>query len=185
MIISGNDLLKLVEDNVITNVTDDLINAGSIDITCGINALIEAPSNHNSNAHLLQKDNYLYKVKLPYTLAPNECILLESEQFFNLPTSYGIEGFYAEPIFAEYKLKSTMARNFVDAFNAGWCDAGWHGAKLTIELRNCNRYRNIVINPGDRIGQMIFYLGTSEIPNHLSYATKGRYNNTTIVTGAK
>lgn len=177
MTISGPDLHKLVADGVITNVKPEQINAGSIDITCGPYYIVE-PFTHVPIG-LLEKSKAspLTIADHGFVLAPGASVLLESEQVFNLPTD--------PAIFAEYKLKSTMARNFVDAYNAGWCDAGWHMAKLTIELINHNKWRSVIIRPGDRIGQMIFTYGSVPVPIEQSYATKGRYNCTDIVTGAK
>lgn len=177
MIICGNDLYALVYEKVITNVAVDLINAGSIDITCGPYYIVERFTHAPFN---LFDKNAAQPLTIPdhgLILAPGCSVLLESEQEFNLPIN--------PAIFAEYKLKSTMARNFIDAYNAGWCDAGWHGAKLTIELINNNKYKPVIIHPGDRIGQMIFYKGSTYVPIEQSYATKGRYNCTDIVTGAK
>lgn len=199
MIICGQDLLDLVYARVIENVTDDLINAGSIDITCGENYIIEPRQKYKlfeltsmPVIDLLEK-SAANVLKLPdegYCLLPGQCILLESEQVFNLPDGNNAHEYSPLlsrkcAIFAEYKLKSTMARNFVDAFNAGWCDAGWHGARLTIELRNCNDDRMVRIRKGDRIGQMIFYQGSTFVPENYSYKQKGRYNNTGVVTGSR
>lgn len=210
MVICGNDLRELIKAGVITNVADELINAGSIDITCRDVGYVEGVAPIKSVIKLLDKDDgRLKKIRLPYRLSPHESILLDSKQVFNLPEGRevyysavgGLEnGHLYEPIamriaapssphkpaiFAEYKLKSTMARNFVDAYNAGWCDAGWNNARLTIELHNCNRWTSVIIEPGIRIGQMIFYYGSTHVEKDLSYRTKGRYNNTMEVTPAR
>ena len=100
-----------------------------------------------------------------YILRPGEFILAQSQEVFNLPAH----------ISAEYKLKSSMARIGLEHLNAGWCDAGWNGSVLTLELRNMTTYHDIEICPGNAIGQMIFY-EHDEVPPELSYATKGNYN---------
>lgn len=196
MIVSGADLRTMCREGVLTNVADKLFNGGSIDIECGRYYIKEAKISFlrrilirlglakYPEKSLLDKTNGRV-MEIPASgivLKPGESILLESRQMFNLPE--GSEDSESKPIFAEYKLKSTMARNFVDAYNAGWCDAGWNNARLTIELRNCNRWHSIRITEGMRIGQMIFMRGTRAVDKELSYRTKGRYNNTIIVTGA-
>jgi deoxycytidine triphosphate deaminase len=84
----------------------------------------------------------------------------------------------------EYKLKSSLARIGLEHLNAGWCDPGWHGSALTLELKNMTRKTCIIIKPGDRIGQMIFWRSQ---PVRLgdSYYYRGRYNNDAKVHGAK
>jgi dCTP deaminase len=57
---------------------------------------------------------------------------------------------------------------------AGYCDPGWHGSRLTLELHNSRRFHNIALWPGMKIGQMVFHViaGTPE----RTYAVTGRYN---------
>ena len=110
----------------------------------------------------------------PYIIYPGEFLLAHSVEIFNLPNN----------ISAEYKLKSSMARIGLDHLNAGWCDAGWHGSVLTLELKNCTRNHEIIIRAGDMIGQMIFF-SHEEVPESKSYAGRGRYNNDKTVSGAK
>ena len=107
-------------------------------------------------------------------LDPGEFILAESEEIFNLPLD----------ISAEYKLKSSMARIGLEHLNAGWADGGWHGSVLTLELKNMTQYHSIRIQPGQFIGQMVFFRHTP-ISYDDSYAARGRYNNDTEVSGIK
>jgi dCTP deaminase len=109
-----------------------------------------------------------------YLIAPDEFILAQSREIFNLP----------DHISAEYKLKSSMARIGLDHLNAGWCDAGWNGSVLTLELKNLTRYHEILIQEGDAIGQMILFSHTP-VPPSRSYAVRGRYNGDKQVSGAK
>jgi deoxycytidine triphosphate deaminase len=64
------------------------------------------------------------------------------------------------------------------------CDPGWHGSKLTLELKNNLQFHTLHIVPGMKIGQMIFYRVTP-VPDESSYAVKGRYNQTTTTTASK
>lgn len=181
-LLSYLELNELVVNNVITNVYADQINSTSIDITLGRYLLIER--NHplygqNFNVSLAERQALnMLQIDLDecgqYTLNPNEFILAQSEQIFNLPNN----------ISAEYKLKSSMARIGLEHMNAGWCDAGWNGSVLTLELKNMTRNHSIVIKKGDRIGQVVFFKHTP-VSYENSYAARGRYNGDKTVKGIK
>jgi len=64
------------------------------------------------------------------------------------------------------------------------CDPGWHNSRLTLELKNNGEYHSLLLRAGMKIGQMKFYR-VKPVPEQHSYAVKGRYNNTTEVTGSK
>jgi dCTP deaminase len=80
-------------------------------------------------------------------------------------------------------LKSSRARDGWDHAEAGFCDPGWYGSRLTMELKNSRRLNALPIWPGMRIGQMKFLLvsGTPE----RTYAQTGRYNADLGVTASK
>jgi dCTP deaminase len=101
----------------------------------------------------------------PYLLLPGEVCLAETIEQFNLPDS----------ISAQFVLKSSRARDFYGHMLAGWCDPGWHGSKLTLELKNERRYHSLPLYPNLKIGQMVFFR-MSAIPLK-SYALTGHYNN--------
>jgi dCTP deaminase len=84
---------------------------------------------------------------------------------------------------AEYKTKSTMARNGLDHALAGWCDAGWNSSVLTLELKNQTRNHHIILKPGMKIGQMIFH--RHEDAGYFSYSAKGSYNGDATVQAGK
>ena len=86
---------------------------------------------------------------------------------------------------AEFRLKSSIARNGLDLSLALWCDPGWHNSVLTFMLHNRNRYTTAYLTPGMKIGQAIFHQLTEPVPEESSYATKGQYNNDTTVQGSK
>lgn len=114
-LLSYNELCKLVERGVITNVEHDQINATSIDITLGETMLFEsamgevAPLDYRAREALPTSPQYLTQQGI--FLAPGEFVLAQSQQVFNLPND----------ISAEYKLKSSMARIGLEHLNAGWC----------------------------------------------------------------
>lgn len=190
-LLSYNRLCELVEQGVITNVEHDQINATSIDLTLGDNILFEG-----RHPDALMLDNtpppgFVYtRIELarrtplfmhprnltngPHVLMPGQFMLAQSAQTFNLPNN----------ISAEYKLKSSMARIGLEHLNAGWCDAGWNGSVLTLELKNMTQHHAIQLRAGDRIGQIVFF-EHEPVPADRSYAARGRYNGDTKVEGIK
>ena len=62
---------------------------------------------------------------------------------------------------------------------AGWCDPGWHGSRLTLELKNVRLHHPLPLYPGLKIGQMVFHT-MSSVPLN-SYASVGHYNNHSTV----
>lgn len=181
-LLSYNALCGLIESGVITNCDKENVNSASIDLTLGDKIMVER--RHFSvldgepmvvTVDMLDKaaDNF-YEYTMNnrgYVLAPGECVLAHTVEVFNLPNWLS----------AEYKLKSTQARNFLNHLNAGWADAGWHGSVLTLEFVNHNRYHAIRIKPGIKCGQMVFF-EHEDVPEDRSYAVRGQYNNDETVT---
>jgi len=64
------------------------------------------------------------------------------------------------------------------------CDPGWHNSTLTMELRNNLGYTRLLLTPGMRIGQLVFWRG-DPVPGVASYRTRGRYNNQSGAQGSK
>lgn len=193
-LLSYTELIDIIDAGVITRVDPNLVNSASIDLRLGEIILaehcqVEVPSSlddglrtylpnlrriHlnkkegiNTRTHSLIKDG-------PYILYPGEFILASSQEVFNLPNN----------ISAEYKLNSSMARIGLEHLNAGWCDAGWNGSVLTLEIKNMTRGHEIVLEYGDKIGQIVFFRHKM-VPPHKSYAVRGRYNNDKTVSGVK
>lgn len=173
------ELKELVKDKVIENCPDELINACSIDVTLGTEILVERPSLAGRILSLRDREalattRIIMETEYGYTLRPGEFILTHSAQVFHIPNN----------VACEYKLKSSMARIGLQHLLAGWCDPGWNGSCLTLELHNVTRHHSIVIRPNDRIGQMIFF-SVKAVPPSASYEGKGRYNNDRTVSGVK
>lgn len=178
MLLAGLELLDLIALNVITADPAN-VNAASIDLTLDATILKEVvPEDDRVTVDIANKKSICTEAvemtEEGYVLAPGEFVLASSVEVFNLPNN----------ISGEYKLKSTMARNGLEHLNSGWCDAGWNGSKLTLELKNMCRYHSIRIRPGMKIGQIVFFKHPP-VPKEMSYATKGQYNGQTVVTAAK
>lgn len=177
-LLSHNRLMNLVARGVITNVKPEQVNSASIDLTLGRFILFEDTGMLRHTISLKKREplktNKLDLRDGPWCLEPGQFVLAQSEQVFNLPNN----------ISAEYKLKSSMARIGLEHLNAGWCDAGWNGSVLTLELKNMSQYHSIELEEGIGIGQVVFY-EHDPVPADRSYAARGRYNQDTTVSGIK
>lgn len=185
MLLSYNQILDLLDAGVVTNANKALINSASLDIRLGPKVLIEHCKVDDTGRRSLTRVSLKNKEALemreydltkdgPIILFPGEFILAHSVEIFNLPNN----------ISCEYKLKSSMARIGLNHLNAGWCDAGWNGSVLTMELHNVTRGHEITLEYMDKIGQMIFHKH-QEVPADKSYAIRGRYNNNKSVSGVR
>lgn len=177
-ILSYTEICELIEAGVIEGAKYEHVNSASLDITLGDKILVESLYGY-SNLYLDKKSQlphieFIMNSAESYILSPGEFILAHSQEIFHLPNN----------ISAEYKLKSSMARIGLGHLLAGWCDAGWNNSVLTLELKNELRCHAIVLKPGDKIGQMIFYKH-SPVPHDKSYATRGSYNGDKTVNGVK
>ena len=182
-VLSYIELVQLVEDEVISPVSYDDINAASIDIHLGNEIVVEMrPSQivtHVRPIDIHKREVFpSYKIDIAeqghYDLAPGEFILAHTREVFNLPLD----------ICAEFKLKSSGARTGLENALATWADNGWHGSTLTLELKNFLRWHPLRLTPGMKIGQMVFHR-TVPVPLKRSYKHRGRYNNDKSVQTVK
>lgn len=176
-LLSYTELVELVESGVIGPVDPKAINAASIDVRLGADIVIERQKFIPTPVDIHKRevfDSRKLKIETHYDLEPGEFILAHTMEVFNLPND----------ICAEFKLKSSGARTGLENALATWCDCGWHGSTLTLELKNLLRFSSIRLTPGMFVGQMIFYRVT-EVPEHRSYAQIGRYNNDASVQTVK
>lgn len=109
-----------------------------------------------------------------FLLMPGQACLAHSVEKFHLPMH----------ITAEYRLKSSQARVFLEHLHAGWCDPGWHGSVLTLEFVNLARFHPLILRAGDKCGQATFYKH-DPVPEENSYAVKGQYNGDESVSQSK
>lgn len=178
-LLSYNKLLGLVQNGVIT-ANPENVNGASIDITLGDVLLKEKSVSvfEYAEVDLAKKENIgleEHSIKdFDYILKPGEFILAQSNEIFNLP----------DTIAAEYKLKSSMARNGLNHMLAGWCDPTWNGSVLTLELQNVTANHHLRLSAGMKIGQVVFW-ETDPVPAEHGYATKGQYNGDKSVQGSK
>ena len=175
-LLSYSELRALQDDGVIRNSLPEHVNSTSIDVTLGDKLLVERDGTYVSlrNRESLNMKQVSISSSGYYRLDPGEFVLACTEQSFYLPND----------ISCEYKLKSSMARLGLEHMNAGWCDAGWNGSVLTLELLNVTKYHYIRLHPGVRIGQVVFFRHTP-VPVEHSYAVRGRYNGDKSVSGVK
>lgn len=168
------------------------VNAASVDVRLG-RVFYEELRTHEIEALMCSKCHYPFyhtislvdkdpldseRVELNwgevFLLEPGEFILTHTLEEFYLPNH----------IAAEFRLKSSVARVGLDQALAVWCDPGWQGSVLTIELRNNTRYHTLELTVGMKIGQMVFFKG-EPVPSGASYAIRGQYNNDKEVTQSK
>jgi dCTP deaminase len=176
MLMSYVELMELLEQGVIQNVEKSQVNAASIDVRLGGAVLVERKHTGALPCVSLKARDRLdmSATHYPYIMSPDEFILASTMEVFNLPNN----------ISAQFQLKSSAARMGLEHLKAGWCDAGWHGSVLTLELKNLTRYHGIRLDEGAKVGQLAFFKHTP-VPDEGSYATKGSYNNDNVVSATK
>jgi dCTP deaminase len=169
-LLTYNELVEAANHDVIECVDLDHINGASIDVRLGRYVWVEmdAPRG-NGIVRLADKEapgmRLLDLHEGPLLLAPGEFCLAQTMEVFNLPSD----------IAAEFRLKSSAARAGLDQALAVWCDPGWHGSVLTLELRNNLRHHRLELSVGMKIGQIVLHRG-EPVPDAASYATRGQYN---------
>jgi deoxycytidine triphosphate deaminase len=177
MLLSYNRLCELHEQGVIICDPKN-INGASIDITLGDEMLLEVPPETTNVALIDPRDKnqtlQFKKVQGSLVLTPGSFALATTNEVFNLPDN----------IACEYKLKSSLARSGLQHMLAGWCDPGWNNSKLTMEFYNATKFHHILLTPGMKIGQMVFF-ECDPVPADKSYAVTGQYNNQATVTANK
>ena len=147
----------------------DLINPASIDVRLGGTILQEA----ENSGKFVEVDISSTTKEDPYLLIPNEFILAQTLEFFDIP----------EAVCCQFALKSSGARLGLEHNLAGWVDPGFHNSVLTLELKNARRFKPIALWYKMRIGQLIFFDMHGSALH--SYRKKGHYNNDAKVTECK
>lgn len=137
---------------------EDQLNPASYDVLLGGTIILEERSGFRTiDISDATEDS-------PYWLQPGEFALAETQEVFHLPDN----------VAAQFVLKSSRAREGYENLLAGYCDPGWHGSRLTLELKNALFWSDLPLWPGLRIGQMIFDAMLE--PCERSYRETGRYN---------
>lgn len=174
MLLSHHHLHHIVDTGILENAEVKNINPASIDVCLGNIILQESsirPDEVMPFVDLQAKESIDFQTLTlakdePYILEPGEFILAQTIEVFNLPNH----------IAGEFRLKSTAARNALDQSLAVWLDPGWNGSVLTMELKNISRYHSLILRPGMKIGQVVFFQ-CFPVPDEASYAKVGQYNN--------
>lgn len=166
MILCDWQIRARCEGGMITPFDPSLLNPASIDVRLGQYIKIE----QSGTSELLMVDlDAHFTQDRPFYMRPGQFILAETIETFSLP----------DDIAAQFMLKSSRAREGLEHLMAGYCDPGWHGSKLTMELHNSRQLADLPLWPGMKIGQMVFHqMSAAPVQN---YAKTGRYNNHAIV----
>lgn len=179
-LLSYRAICKLLDEGVLQGAKHEHINAASIDLVLGSTIMVERTplTDEVAEIDMLNKEaKHLTTIEMGpegYLVPPGGVLLAHTVEIFHLPNWLS----------AEYKLKSTQARNFFNHLNAGWADAGWHGSVLTLEFVNHLTHWSTRVKPGMKCGQMVFF-EHEEVPADKSYAAKGQYNGDKTVTAGK
>lgn len=174
-LLAGKELHELIDAGVIDALHEN-VNASSIDVRLGDvvkfeSDVIERDVDLSAKEDLHWRDYKMSEHGL--AVRPGDFFLGHTVETFNLP----------DDISAEFKLRSSVARSGLQHMLAGWADAGFHDAQLTLEFKNVTRAHSLIIRPDMRIGQMVFYRHADAGEN--SYAVRGRYNGQKGVQSTK
>ena len=168
-VLADFQIRALCESGMVTPFDPELLNPASLDLRLGSNILIES----SEGPDLVPCCIANYTPANPYQVVPGQFLLAEAEPIFNLPNC----------IAAQFVLKSSRAREGLQHLFAGWCDPGWNGSRLTLELKNVRQLHWVGIYPGLKIGQMKFM--KMDATPLASYAETGRYNGDQTVKGSR
>lgn len=140
----------------------EMVNPSSIDIRIGESAKLRVLGGWQ-DIDLTQ-----YSKENPYWLNPGDRVLVASLETFNIP----------DDVAGQFRLKSSRGREFYEHLEAGWCDPGWNGSKLTMEII-AHDIEPLPLYYGFKMGQIIFFQ-LAALPT-TSYRQVGRYNGDTSV----
>lgn len=168
MILVDFQIRNLCEAGLVTPFDPALVNPASLDVRLGEMILIESAQDGWAPLCIAG-----HCEASPWPLRPGHFILAETMEVFDMPAC----------IAGQFLLKSSRAREGLQHLLAGWLDPGWHGSRLTMELKNVRQLHPVPLWPGMKIGQ-IKLLRTDAQPQR-SYAETGRYNNDPMVQASR
>jgi len=157
MILAYLELRRVIDDGVI-NALPENVNGSSIDVRLNNTFIFENPEDRGEKFGTQCIDKI--------SLKPRQFCLASTIEVFNLPLN----------ISAEFRLKSSIAREGLNHNLAVWIDAGFTNSVLTLELFNVLTYHSIELTAGMKIGQIIFHRHI-DVPEVFSYRTAGQYND--------
>ena len=169
MILSNRQITARCRGGMVSPFDPALVNPASLDVRLGDTLLIESAESPELVPYPLHQRTQ----ENPYLLKPGQFVLAQTIERFHLP----------DDIAAQFMLKSSRARSGLEHLMAGYCDPGWHGSVLTLELHNSRQLHPVALWPGMKIGQMVFHQ-MAATPQR-SYAVTGRYNGDAAVQGSR
>lgn len=169
MILCDTEIRALCEQGLVTPYDPALVNPASLDVRLGYELLVEVAE----YPILMPVDLTGHTQAEPFWLRPHEFVLGCTIETFCLPND----------VAGQFALKSSRARQGIEHLMAGYCDPGWTGSKLTLELQNARAMHPVALWPEMRIGQIVFHR-MSKVPAR-DYSLVGHYNNDTTVQAAK
>ena len=169
MILADWQIRSRCEGGMITPFDPALLNPASLDVRLGPTLLIESAQSPGLVPYPLHR----HSQGKPYELLPGQFVLAQTMEVFHLP----------DDLAAQFMLKSSRAREGLEHLMAGYCDPGWHGSVLTLELHNSRQLWPVKLWPGMKIGQIVFHLMAERPIN--SYAQTGRYNLDSTVQASR
>jgi len=140
-----------------------MINPASIDVTLGDEILVE--NDHGSFTPFDIKDETFY-------MPPGAFVLAHTAEFIRVPNR----------LECVFQLKSSRGREGYEHALAGYIDPGFHG-RVTLELSNLRRFKELPLRAGMRIGQLRFSK-LDALPTR-PYSVTGRYHGDTGVQESK
>jgi len=169
MILPDHAIAELCRCGMVSPFDPELVNPASLDVRLGGTLLIESAQ----SPQLVKYPLGVHSEVNPYLLQPGQFVLAQTVETFHLP----------EHVAAQFMLKSSRAREGLEHLMAGYCDPGWSGSVLTLELHNSRQLHPVALWPGMRIGQMVFHSMVSAPLRN--YRQTGRYNGDAMVTASK
>jgi dCTP deaminase len=169
VILCDKEIHALCQGGLVTPYDPALVNPASLDVRLGLELLVEV----EEYPTLIPIDIAGHTAANPFYLRPGEFVLGCTIETFYLP--HNVAG--------QFALKSTRARQGLEHLMAGYCDPGWSGSKLTLELQNARQHHPVALWPEMRIGQIVFHR-MSQDPAR-DYSLVGHYNHDVSVQSAK
>jgi dCTP deaminase len=169
VILADKEIHALCQGGLVDPYDPVLVNPASLDVRLGWELLVEV----EEYPTLIPIDITGHTPENPFYLRPGEFVLGCTIETFHLPVD----------VAGQFALKSTRARQGLEHLMAGYCDPGWSGSKLTLELQNARQHHPVALWPEMRIGQIVFHR-MSQTPAR-DYSLVGHYNHDVSVQSAK
>lgn len=178
-VIAGQELLNFVNAGYI-NAPVENVGASSVDLTLSSDVYIEEMFADNNLANTVDITSgerpTMSQIRIGengMVLRAGQCILTSANEIFNLPPY----------VSAQFSMKSSLGRCFLEHMNSCWIQAGWAG-QLTLELKNMLQYQNLIIKEGMKIGQVVFFRHSNTGERSYGNLPHSQYHNQSGTTQA-